>query len=443
MVRGTAKLSVILLWLVTGCTAFKFVYIPCEQGQPMEEWCLTPKNQEDEIGCLTSHLQMWFGKRGLTEEQKRDFKEHVRMHLKQRNPDEKTEELLDNSLNIPKIGEVSDQILSCETVEIVTVLPPISNFGYVTISLYIDDKGVARGLPHNHRATSLLETVSTRVGPVLGDAFVARSYDNEGEHGGFRRMDLGVSEISSSAGWIKVCQQQKLMSLKNQDKVRAQMEDIKSHRDMQTSESDKRKSKLIADEREDEAASVQDESNPLFRDGYAVFPATQSDDAPVSERQCLAIAAELREKGNEFYNSREYNVALRKYIKSRRYAMHSYFVTPDPDDRVSDSERDALLTKTELNLALAAFHIPRVALCEATCRKVLFREPSNIKALYRLGCCQRDYGDMEQARATFAKGCDIAPDDGSMRRALKTCDTKIIKDRRASSQLGDAACACI
>lgn len=64
---------------------------------------------------------------------------------------------------------------------------------------------MARNLPHNHRATSLLETVSTRTGPILGDAFVAKTYDNEmGENGGFLRLNLGVSDISSTAGWIKL-----------------------------------------------------------------------------------------------------------------------------------------------------------------------------------------------------------------------------------------------
>ena len=71
-------LLLLVLCAASGCAAFKFVYIPCEHGQPMEEWCLAPKDQEDEIGCLTNHLQLWFGKRGLTEEQKREFKQKFR-----------------------------------------------------------------------------------------------------------------------------------------------------------------------------------------------------------------------------------------------------------------------------------------------------------------------------------------------------------------------------
>ena len=195
----------LVLWAgAPGAGAFKFVYIPCEQDQPMEEWCLTPRGQDDEIGCLTQRLQEWYGKRGLTEEQRAHFKEQVRFHMQQKNPEQKTAELLEPK--DPTIADVSDRILSHESVEIVTVLPPMSRFGYVSVSLYVDDKGVARGLPLNHRATSLLETVSTRKGPILGDAFVARTYDNEADEvSGFIRLDLGVADISSSAGWVQIC----------------------------------------------------------------------------------------------------------------------------------------------------------------------------------------------------------------------------------------------
>lgn len=66
---------------------------------------------------------------------------------------------------------------------------------------------------------------------------------------------------------------------------------------------------------------------------------------------------------------------------------------------------------------------------------LLIHQPSNLKALYRLGSCQRDFGDVEVARATFAKGCDIAPDDGSMRRGLRGCDAKLRRDQAATCQV--------
>jgi hypothetical protein len=365
------RFSVLLLCLLAGCSAFKFVYIPCEQDQPMEDWHLSPKDQEDEIACLTSHLQMWYGKRGLTDEQKRAFKEHVRFHLKQKHPNEKTSVLLDNP--DPKIADLSSNILTSESVEIVTLLPPLSQYGYVTISIYIDDKGMARNLPHNHRASSLLETVSTRAGPILGDAFVACTYDNEGQFGGFRRLDMGVEDISSSAGWIKVCQRQKTLSLRNNDKIQQQMNDIKNSRTTHVSKADENRAQLSQLERDDEDLAVGDEDNPLLRDGYAVFPAAQ--DAICTDAACLLAADALRERGNGFYNERNYLVAVRKYSKARRYLMHSFFAKRDADASVADEQRTALLTKTELNLALAAFHAHRVVQCEETCKQILGREP--------------------------------------------------------------------
>ena len=83
---------------------------------------------------------------------------------------------------------------------------------------------------------------------------------------------------------------------------------------------------------------------------------------------------ELREKGNAFYNQKDFEIALRKYAKARRYLMHSYFITPSPADPIDDQYRSELLTKTELNMALAAFHVPRPAQCRNICRDILNRE---------------------------------------------------------------------
>ena len=89
---------------------------------------------------------------------------------------------------------------------------------------------------------------------------------------------------------------------------------------------------------------------------------------------CRSVAVELREKGNAFYNQKDFEIALRKYAKAQRYLMHSYFITPSPADPIDDEYRSELITKTELNLALAAFHVPRPAQCRNICRDILHRE---------------------------------------------------------------------
>ena len=61
--------------------AFRFVYIPCDITAPMDDWHLHPKSKDDEIGCLTMHLQNWYARAGrLSNEQKQNFKGHLRMH---------------------------------------------------------------------------------------------------------------------------------------------------------------------------------------------------------------------------------------------------------------------------------------------------------------------------------------------------------------------------
>jgi hypothetical protein len=63
--------------------AFKYIYIPCDRGLPMEEWELHPKNSDEALGCLTDRLQLWYGKAGtMSSGQLEQFKGHVKMQMK-------------------------------------------------------------------------------------------------------------------------------------------------------------------------------------------------------------------------------------------------------------------------------------------------------------------------------------------------------------------------
>jgi hypothetical protein len=210
---------VIALCGLTCAESFKFVYIPCDSNVAMETWDLTPKNLDDHIGCLADRLQSWFSREGgLTGEQRAVFKEHIKIHAKEKN-------IQDAEKHLESGNPLIENLVSQETVEIVTLLPPMLEHGFISVCMYVDDKGMARQLPTNHRATSLMTTVTDRAGPVLGDAFVSRTYDNELE--AFRRMDLTVADVSSSAGWVRICAGQKTRSLQRRGSLDATMHAIR------------------------------------------------------------------------------------------------------------------------------------------------------------------------------------------------------------------------
>ena len=163
----------------------------------MEEWSLVPSKDDDQIGCLTDHLQKWYSRSGkMTHDQEKAFKAMLNQRLKEKHGDKEAESLVND--------ERAANMLNAEAVEIVTLLPPVSENGYVSVTMYVDDKGCARQLPMNQRASGIMQATTARAGPVLGDAFFGRCYDNENDE--FVRMDLCLNDLSSSAGWFRLSQ---------------------------------------------------------------------------------------------------------------------------------------------------------------------------------------------------------------------------------------------
>lgn len=49
--------------------------------------------------------------------------------------------------------------------------------GHVGVNMYVDDKGTAKGLPTNIRASAIAQACGKLI-EVKGDAFIARVFDN-------------------------------------------------------------------------------------------------------------------------------------------------------------------------------------------------------------------------------------------------------------------------
>lgn len=64
--------------------------------------------------------------------------------------------------------------------------------------MYVDDQGVIKDLPVNHRASQIAQMCGLLL-EVRGDAFVARFIDNDDD---FVRLDFPLSDLSSSASWV-------------------------------------------------------------------------------------------------------------------------------------------------------------------------------------------------------------------------------------------------
>lgn len=162
---------------------FKFVYIPCDASDAIEEWTLV-QPEGKEVECLLDRLKEHFASASPVTSNARQ-KEALLTQLTEDVRERLSQETLDAAASI----------LMVETVQL---LPMTPENGYVAVNLYVDDKGAIKGLPINKRASEITACCGNPV-EVRGDAFVARIFDDEDE---FRRLDFDISEMSSSARWV-------------------------------------------------------------------------------------------------------------------------------------------------------------------------------------------------------------------------------------------------
>ncbi|KAF4727141.1 hypothetical protein FOZ62_013851, partial [Perkinsus olseni] len=93
-----------------------------------------------------------------------------------------------------------EKLMSMTTVDILTLALPVPKTGYTGVSMYVDDKGVAKNLPMNVRAQGLTSACGLVGNQIRGDAFVGRMYD-DGKDEWFR-TDFKESDLNSGLEWI-------------------------------------------------------------------------------------------------------------------------------------------------------------------------------------------------------------------------------------------------
>ena len=171
---------------------FKYVFIPCNDQRSIEELELEIFNEAEELECFLNALKEHFVRterectedRTITEEKKQ----------------EKLKEQLEKQSNGNKIDEEMLKVASkMQMVQPVALLPGGTKNGFIHVNMYVDDKGISKGLKINKRAsdfTNLLHVPNH----VYGDAFIARIFDDE--RSDFKRIDFTLQELQSDAEWV-------------------------------------------------------------------------------------------------------------------------------------------------------------------------------------------------------------------------------------------------
>ena len=97
-------------------------------------------------------------------------------------------------------SDIMDTLLaSGVSIDIFGLSLPIAASSFLGVSLYCDDKGVAKNLPQNALANSLATSCGVKNQNFRGDVFVSRVFDdNESD---WFRADFGLEDLHSSASW--------------------------------------------------------------------------------------------------------------------------------------------------------------------------------------------------------------------------------------------------
>ncbi|KAF7720933.1 hypothetical protein EC973_005757 [Apophysomyces ossiformis] len=117
-----------------------------------------------------------------------------------------------------------------------------------------------------------------------------------------------------------------------------------------------------------------------------------------------AIAKTEKEKGNQFFQKKEYHQAVEHYGRA--------------------IELDPTVSVYYLNRAMAYLKLNKFVEVERDCTQGLQLEPQNVKALWRRGIALRELGRPEEARADFQSALTIDPGNNAIVAELNKLPAK-------------------
>jgi hypothetical protein len=177
---------------------FKYVLIPCSASDDMRELEYDGDIEDLQQDKFREKCEKYFSALGESVDRSillEQLQERTGMDLK-----EKTAK-----------GEMSnealDRLLQSTSVEIFPVMLPTKATGFMSVSAYCDDKGVAKGLEENTRMSGLVQACGYPGQTFRGDCFLGRVYDDTEDE--WRRVSITLKDCSTDAAWVADCKKQR------------------------------------------------------------------------------------------------------------------------------------------------------------------------------------------------------------------------------------------
>ncbi|KAG3276006.1 peptidyl-prolyl cis-trans isomerase D isoform X1 [Urocitellus parryii] len=135
----------------------------------------------------------------------------------------------------------------------------------------------------------------------------------------------------------------------------------------------------------------------------------------------LLITEDLKNIGNTFFKSQNWEMAMKKYAKVLRYVDSSKAVI----EKADGSRLQSIALSCVLNIGACKLKMSNWQGAVDSCLEALEMDPSNTKALYRRAQGWQGLKEYDQALADLKKAQEIAPEDKAIQAELLKVKQKI------------------
>jgi len=178
---------------------FKYVLIPCSPNEDMKEFEFESDVTDLSSDTFRAHVEGFF--KALNQNADKDM---LMDQLKQRTGIDLQEKAKNGEL----VDGALENLMTATSLEIFPVLMPTKDTDFIAVSFYLDDKGVAKDLEENPRASGLAQACGFPSQTFRGDIFVGKVFDDTEDE--WRRVDFTLKEdCNADAHWVQMCKKQR------------------------------------------------------------------------------------------------------------------------------------------------------------------------------------------------------------------------------------------
>lgn len=177
---------------------FKYVLIPCSASDDMQELEFEKDVVDLTADPFREFVEKYFSGLGQSVDRSillQQLSERTGMDLEKKQKEGE----------MP--GDALEKMLTATSVEIFPVMLPTKESGFHSISVYCDDKGIAKGLEENPRASAFVQACGYPGQTFRGDCFFGRVFDDTEDV--WKRMDFTMKDCSTDAEWVAGCRKQR------------------------------------------------------------------------------------------------------------------------------------------------------------------------------------------------------------------------------------------